>query len=584
MRKHYGHHAEEGGEMKKQSSSSSSSTAAIYLRLSRDDDLEGESNSIANQRRLLRKMATEYGYRKIEEFSDDGVTGTTFNRPGFNAMIEAIEAGKIAAVIVKDMSRLGRDYLKVGYYTEQFFPEHDIRFIAVSDGVDSDEGENDFIPFKNIMNEWYAKDTSKKLRTVWKVKGMAGEPLGPPPYGYRRNPENKKRWIVDPEAAEVVRRIYSMTLDGKGSEQIAAILTNEKALKPSAYCKTIGTNRPVGKRNQDPYYWAASTVAKILGIQEYCGDVLNFKTYTKSFKNKKRVDVDREDWVVFKDVHEPIIERDQWELVQTLRDKPKRRTSVTDKNLFSGILRCADCGSNLHFHFNQGNQEITYYNCSNYNNKRKACPSTHYVRTDFLEKVVLSDIKRIVKYARLHEDELAELLLTNMQQDSALEQQAREQKMKRLKERETQLDVLFENLYEDRAKGVLTEDRFMKMSARYEGEQAEVVMQIEQLQREVDSYDDKDDLVSEFLRVVRNCPNIKKLTTRILHQMVDEIIIHQAERKNGKWIQRIDILYNYVGVIDVPVSKELPEPVICVDTRKGVAVHYSHSESLAYAS
>jgi DNA invertase Pin-like site-specific DNA recombinase len=291
--------------MKKQNSN----TAAIYLRLSRDDELEGESNSIANQRRLLNKMAAEYGYRKTEEFVDDGVTGTTFNRPGFNAMIKAIEDGKIAAVIVKDMSRLGRDYLKVGYFTEQFFPENDVRFIAVSDGMDSDEGENDFIPFKNIMNEWYAKDTSKKLRTVWKVKGMSGEPLGPPPYGYKRDPDNKKHWIIDPEAAQVVRRIYSMTLEGKGSEQIGTILTNESVLNPSAYCKTIGVNRPVGKRNNDPYYWRASTVVKILTLQEYCGDVLNFKTYTKSFKNKKRIDVAREDWVVFKDVHEPIIER-----------------------------------------------------------------------------------------------------------------------------------------------------------------------------------------------------------------------------------------------------------------------------------
>jgi hypothetical protein len=301
---------------------------------------------------------------------------------------------------------------------------------------------------------------------------------------------------------------------------------------------------------------------------------LNFKTYTKSFKNKKRIDVAREDWVVFKDVHEPIIERTQWELVQALRDKPKPRVSETTKNLFSGILRCADCGSNLHFHFNQGNKDITYYNCANYNNKRKACPSTHYVRTDFLERVVLADIKRIVKYARLHEEEFTELLRSSKQQESAQEQEAREQKLIRLRNRESELDVLFENLYEDRARGILTEDRFMKMSAKYEDEQTAVTLQAEQLQAEMDNYDDKYDQVSEFLRIVHNCPDIRKLTTSILHKMIDEIVIHQAERKNGKWIQRIDILYNYVGIVDVPVSKEIPEPEISVDTRKGVAVHY----------
>jgi DNA invertase Pin-like site-specific DNA recombinase len=277
-----------------------SKVAALYLRLSRDDETEGESNSIANQRKLLKKMAAEYGYTKTLEFVDDGVTGTTFNRAGFKAMEQAIIDGRIGAVIVKDMSRFGRDYLKVGYYTEQFFPEHDIRFIAVSDGVDSDEGDNDFIPFKNIMNEWYAKDTSKKLRTTWRVKGMSGEPLGPPPYGYMRNPDNKKFWVPDPEAAQVVRRIYSMALDGMGTEQIATALSEECVLKPAFHCKTIGVNRPVAGGGGDPYYWSATAVGRILTMQEYCGDVLNFKTYSKSFKDKKRHQVPREEWAVMK--------------------------------------------------------------------------------------------------------------------------------------------------------------------------------------------------------------------------------------------------------------------------------------------
>jgi hypothetical protein len=279
----------------------------------------------------------------------------------------------------------------------------------------------------------------------------------------------------------------------------------------------------------------------------------------------------------FKDVHEPIIERPRWELMQSLLAKPKKRTSKTQRNIFSGLLRCADCGGNLTFHFNQRNNDITYYSCHAYNGLRKTCPTSHYVRTDFLEKVVLADIKRLVKYAALHEDKFAELLRASVAQDAAGSQAAREQRLTRLEARERELDALFERIYEDRAKGLVSEERFIKMSGKYEGEQAKIVLQLERLRREAEADADKGASVDDFLRIVKSCADIRKLTPRILHLFVDYITVHQAERVAGGWQQRIDIHYNFVGTVSVPVSKEIPEPVIAMKTRKGVALNYSFS-------
>ena len=375
-------------------------TAFIYLRLSRDDNLEGESYSIGNQKKLLTKAAKDLGYTNIVAFIDDGVSGVTMNRPDFNKMMEQLEEGRAAALFVKDLSRLGRNYIEVGRLMEEFFPEHDIRLVAVSDNIDTAEGENEMAPIRNLFNEWYARDISKKRRISNKIKGNAGEPMGQPPYGYMKDPDNPKRWIVDEEAALIVKRIYSMTLEGLGTEQIAAQLEREEILTPRAYWLKKGIKRPGKGKQQPPTKWNSSTITKILSLQEYCGDILNFKTYSKSYKNKKRIDNDRENWGVLKDVHEPIIDRCVWEQVQQKRGKVrKRRTNDGERNMFSGLLVCADCGSNLHFHFNQGNPDIKYFNCSNYKGNRGSCTSTHYVRVDFLEQVVLGEIKRLTKFA-----------------------------------------------------------------------------------------------------------------------------------------------------------------------------------------
>ena len=328
-------------------------TAFLYERLSRDDNLEGESYSIGNQKKLLAKVAKEKGYTNLVHFLDDGISGVTMDRPGFVEMICQLEQGKAAAVFVKDLSRLGRNYIEVGRLTEEFFPSHDIRLVAVSDNIDTAEGENELAPIRNLFNEWYARDISKKRRISNKIKGNAGEPMGQPPYGYIKDPNDPKHWIVDDEAAQVVRRVYSMTLEWFGTEQIAAQLEKDGVLTPRAYWLTKGIKRPGKGKQQPPTKWNSSTITKILSLQEYCGDILNFKTYSKSYKNKKRIDNDRENWVVFQNVHEAIIERAVYEQVQQKRGKiRKRRTNNGEHNMFSGLLVCADCGSNLHFHFN----------------------------------------------------------------------------------------------------------------------------------------------------------------------------------------------------------------------------------------
>lgn len=313
-------------------------TAILYVRLSRDDNLEGDSYSIQNQKQLLTKVAKEKEYTNLIIFSDDGISGVTMNRPGFQQMIEAIEKQQASAVFVKDMSRLGRNYIEVGRLTEEFFPEHEIRLVAVSDNIDTDEGENELTPIRNLFNEWYARDISKKRRISNKIKGSAGDPMGQPPYGYQKDPNNPKRWIIDDEAAAVVRRIYSMTLDGHGTEQIAATLSEDHVLTPIYYWRSHGVNRAGKVTERPPYKWNSSSVTKILSLQEYCGDVINFKTYSKSYKNKKRLPNDEENMSVFRDVHEPIIDRVTWEEVQQKRGKIRKRRTNEGKRI--SFLAC----------------------------------------------------------------------------------------------------------------------------------------------------------------------------------------------------------------------------------------------------
>mgnify|MGYP002658917803 FL=1 len=554
-------------------------TAFLYERLSRDDNLEGESYSIGNQKKLLAKVAKEKGYTNLVHFLDDGISGVTMDRPGFVEMICQLEQGKAAAVFVKDLSRLGRNYIEVGRLTEEFFPNHDIRLVAVSDNIDTAEGENELAPIRNLFNEWYARDISKKRRISNKIKGNAGEPMGQPPYGYIKDPNDPKHWIVDDEAAQVVRRVYSMTLEGFGTEQIAAQLEKDDVLTPRAYWLTKGIKRPGKGKQQPPTKWNSSTITKILSLQEYCGDILNFKTYSKSYKNKKRIDNDRENWVVFQDVHEAIIERAVYEQVQQKRGKiRKRRTNNGEHNMFSGLLVCADCGSNLHFHFNQGNPEIKYFNCSNYKGNRGTCTSTHYVRVDFLEEVVLGEIRRLTKFASLYEDEFVKAVIGHSQQAEQTDRKLKEKELKTLLARDEELDGLFERIYEDNVSGKLSDDRFAKMSRRYEDEQKELSEKIKKLRSEIEKQSSRSITTDMFIGLVRKYTRARKLTPRMLNELVEKIEVFNAEKIDGVWEQRLRIHYNCVGTIEIPTVLPLPIPEVSVNTRKGVVVNYAPCE------
>ncbi len=553
-------------------------TAFLYERLSRDDNLEGESYSIGNQKKLLTKVAKEKGYTNLVHFLDDGISGVTMDRPGFNDMMEQLAAGKAAAVFVKDLSRLGRNYIEVGRLTEEFFPEHDIRLVAVSDNIDTAEGENELAPIRNLFNEWYARDISKKRRISNKIKGNAGEPMGPPPYGYKKDPDDPKRWIVDEEAAQVVRRIFRMTVDGYGTEQIATILSEEKVLTPIAYWREKGVNRPGKSKLRGPYMWNSSTITHILSLQEYCGDILNFKTYSKSYKNKKRLANDRENWVIFQDVHEPIIERSVFEQVQQKRGKiRKRRTHEGERNMFSGLLVCADCGHNLHFHFNQGNPDIKYFNCSNYKGNRGTCTSTHYVRVDFLEQVVLGEIRRLTKFASQFEDEFVKAVIGHSQKAEATDRKLKEKELKALQARDEELDGLFERIYEDNVSGKLSDDRFARMSRRYEEEQKELAEKIKALRAEIDKQNSQSMTTDMFISLVRKYTRARKLTPRMLNELIEKIEVFNAEKVEGVWEQRLRIHYNCVGAIEIPDLIPLPAPEVSVNTRKGVVVNYAPS-------
>ena len=554
-------------------------TAFLYERLSRDDNLEGESYSIGNQKKLLAKVAKEKGYTNLVHFLDDGISGVTMDRPGFVEMICQLEQGKAAAVFVKDLSRLGRNYIEVGRLTEEFFPNHDIRLVAVSDNIDTAEGENELAPIRNLFNEWYARDISKKRRISNKIKGNAGEPMGQPPYGYIKDPNDPKHWIVDDEAAQVVRRVYSMTLEGFGTEQIAAQLEKDDVLTPRAYWLTKGIKRPGKGKQQPPTKWNSSTITKILSLQEYCGDILNFKTYSKSYKNKKRIDNDRENWVVFQDVHEAIIERAVYEQVQQKRGKiRKRRTNNGEHNMFSGLLVCADCGSNLHFHFNQGNPEIKYFNCSNYKGNRGTCTSTHYVRIDFLEEVVLGEIRRLTKFASLYEDEFVKAVIGHSQQAEQTDRKLKEKELQTLLARDEEVDGLFERIYEDNVSGKLSDDRFAKMSRRYEDEQKELAEKIKKLRSEIEKQSSRFMTTDMFIGLVRKYTRARKLTPRMLNELIEKIEVFNAEKIDGVWEQRLRIHYNCVGTIEIPTVLPLPIPEVSVNTRKGVVVNYAPCE------
>ena len=563
--------------MKQSSEKHELGTAALYCRLSRDDNMDSESNSIQNQRKILQKAAKDKGYTDTVFFVDDGITGTTMKRPGFQKMLTAIEAGYISAVFVKDLSRLGRNYIEVGKLTEEFFPLHDIRLVAVSDGVDSDEGEDDFTPFKNIMNEYYAKDISKKRRIVNKMKGNAGVPLSPPPYGYIKNPNNPRFWVVEPEAAEVVRRIYCMALEGYGLAEIAARLAADGVVNPTYYWRSRGTSRGGSKSTVEPTKWGHTTVKKILTLQEYCGDVINFKSYSKSYKMKKRIENPEENRAIFLNVHEAIIDRQTWEKVQALQKGTRRKkpTVTQEPSVFSGLLKCPECGGNLNFHFNQNNHDIEFFSCQNHNSGYRKCSKTHYIRLDFLEQVVLYEVKRLACFASEYENDFIKAMIgrsAKVAENTALRKQ---RELDALTARDRELDMLFERLYEDNVAGKIDDARFAKMSKRYEQEQGENAKKIKALRLELKKDESKRMDIDDFLETVRRYTDATTITKRMVAELIDHIEVYHAEKQDGVTNQRVVIYYNCIGAFDVPDRRKIPEADIIMETRKGVALSYA---------
>ncbi len=563
--------------MKQSSKKHELGTAALYCRLSRDDNMDSESNSIQNQRKILQKAAKDKGYTDTVFFVDDGITGTTMKRPGFQKMLTAIEAGYISAVFVKDLSRLGRNYIEVGKLTEEFFPLHDIRLVAVSDGVDSDEGEDDFTPFKNIMNEYYAKDISKKRRIVNKMKGNAGVPLSPPPYGYIKNPDDPRFWVVEPEAAEVVRRIYRMALEGYGLAEIAARLAADGVVNPTYYWRSRGTSRGGSKSTVEPTKWGHTTVKKILTLQEYCGDVINFKSYSKSYKMKKRIENPEENRAIFLNVHEAIIDRQTWEKVQALQKGTRRKkpTVTQEPSVFSGLLKCPECGGNLNFHFNQNNHDIKFFSCQNHNSGYRKCSKTHYIRLDFLEQVVLYEVKRLACFASEYENDFIKAMIgrsAKVAENTALRKQ---RELDALTARDRELVMLFERLYEDNVAGKIDDARFAKMSKRYEQEQGENAKKIKALRLELKKDESKRMDIDDFLETVRRYTDAATITKRMVAELIDHIEVYHAEKQDGITNQRVVIHYNCIGAFDVPDRRKIPEADIIMETRKGVALSYA---------
>lgn len=548
---------------------------ALYCRLSRDDGTESESNSIGNQKKLLSQKAKEMGLTDTKYYVDDGYTGTNFNRPGFQQLIDDIEIGLVSAVMVKDLSRLGRDYVSVGNYTDSYFPEHNIRFIAVNDAIDSDEGESEIAPFKNILNEMYARDISKKIRSSHRLRGSMGEPLSQPPYGYMKSPENKKKWIIDPEAATVVKSIFKMCLDGKGNETIARELQESEVLIPMAYGRSKGLNRGGKKTQTNPYKWCKTTIQKILSQQEYCGDIINFKTYSKSFKNKRRIENSKENWAVFKDVNEPIIDRETFETVQKFISKTKRRAPKKEngeRSIFNGLIYCGDCHSKMRYHTSTSNKEIHYFTCSdNKVDYRGKCPGRHYVRADALEEVVKLELRRLVEILEIDESYFAQLLLRKNDEEREKDKKFLESELQKAIARSGMVSQLYEKLYEDNVIGKVSDEWFVELSHKYEKERMDLKAKIVDTRYKIEELKNNNSEYEKFISAIRRFMQMDNLTSPLLRELIDHIDIFETEGTGKNRTQRIVIYYRFIGYIEL---LDTIAQNYTADTRKGVSVEY----------
>ncbi|MGI6442101.1 MAG: DUF4368 domain-containing protein [Peptoniphilaceae bacterium] len=527
---------------------------ALYCRLSRDDELQGDSNSIINQKSILQKYADDNGFRNTQFFVDDGYSGTNFDRPDWNRLSGMIDDGLIGTIIVKDMSRLGRDYLQVGMYTEMVFPNADIRFIAINNGVDSINGtENDMTPFINIFNEFYAKDTSRKIRAVFKSKGQSGKPLCTnPPYGYIKDPEDKNHWIIDEEAAKVVREVFHLCVCGYGPQQIGKEMMKRGYKNPTAHAKAKGRGTPDNRTVGDDYTWQDSTVSHMLTRMEYLGHTVNFKTYRKSYKNKKQLHNDPSQWQIFENTHEAIIDQETFDIVQRIRDGRRRVTPMGEMPILSGMVFCADCGKKLYQVRGRNLPQKEYMVCSTYRKIKGGC-SSHQIRNEVIEQILLDQLQTVTTYAREHEADFVELITKKSQ--SELERSLRDGKreLEQSQTRIRKLDEIIQRLYEDNIEGKISDERFAKMSASYEEEQKGLERRVAELKKLIAAEKESSVNVDRFLALVRKYTNIKELTAEIIREFVEKIYVYQSERIDGHKAQRIKIVWNCIGEFTPPV-------------------------------
>lgn len=522
---------------------------ALYVRLSRDDENEGDSNSIAHQIEILTRYAKEHGITNYKIYKDDGYSGTNFKRPGFQEMLADIEAGLVSMVIVKDMSRFGRNYLEVGLYTEIRFPELGVRFVAVNDGVDSEnQTDNDFTPFRNIMNEWYAKDTSKKLRAVLRNKGMSGKRIAVrAPYGYIRCADGSL--IIDEEAKPIVQLIFQLCIEGNGARKISRILQERKIPSPATleFQRTGHTKR---YHPDTPYYWPTATIACMLKQDTYIGQTTNFKTFKPSYKSKRMIKNPPEKWVTFENTHPAIIDRETWDMAQKELSQRHRPTRTGEMGLFSGLVFCADCGSRLHLRRSAGwTYEQECYTCSGTQSRIKC--TAHYIRSVVLEQLVLQNLQRVMAYVKDDEDEFLQRVIRNKLDAQASEQEQAKRQLEKQERRIVELDSIIQRLYEDHVMGKLIAERFSKMSAGYEQEQADLQTSVKNLRTLINSVDTEEVNVQSFLKIVRKYTEPTELTPLLLHEFVEKIVVHAPNRSSGHRVQRIDVHYNFIGEIDL---------------------------------
>ena len=544
---------------------------ALYERLSRDDDQTGDSNSIVNQKKYLESYAHQKGYTNCQHYTDDGWSGGNFERPAWKQLIADIEAGKVAHVIVKDMSRAGRDYLQTGFYTEVFFRQHHVHFVAIANSVDSDDqNSNEFAPFLNIMNEWYLRDLSRKQKTAIRVKGESGKPTtNCAIYGYKKMPGDKYSWYIDEEAAAVVRRIFRLTIEGNGPYDIARILYDDKVETPAVYAAKQG--RGVWKSKEEfpnPYNWSGYIVGQILSKPEYMGHTVNFRSHKQSYKDKNAVMNPKEDWLIFEDTHEAIVDRETWELAQKLRKTPKRIDTLGEANPLTGLLYCADCGAKMYNQRSRGTEGKPYpydvFECSTYKlagQKRSAACCGHHISTKALRALILDTIRTVSTFAISNQEAFMEKVRSASQLRQAEAAKETKRKLNKEKKRISELDTIIKKLYESFAVGRITGERFDSLLAEYEAEQKALTASVSEMETQMSAFAEDTDRAKQFLELARKYTDFSELTTPMINEFIEKIIVHAPERIEGDRVQEVEILLRFIGQFELP-APELTEEEI----------------------